>query len=693
MVSKKKTIARSTVDQGFFFLSPSVVSQMETSSETFEFSPQQWTAFWPSQGEVRPPRVLTTPHRTLGGLPRPTVGRRPRCTTPTFHSSPLSRPPCRPPPRSLCTTSDHIVKPSPLVHEQGPEDGAPKGLVMPTSAPPDICRVSRLCFQTSLQTWSKAKQQYEVWLGQLILEIKSASLIYCEFAHKSTYKVVITQLLAQVGPSTLDFYSKGIETMLVWMQFIEVTWETLSLNALVTILCQAKEAAKHDAQGIRIQPPHLLQSLKWLAKTALMQNLSDLLQGALISNFCKGSGIPKDRREAVPLPFLVLARWEDTIVNPCTPKWIKLLLGGFLMAVWASLRYADLQRVDLQTLNLAPNTLRGLCRVTKTTRIGQPFAIIVAGLTAFSFRSSWVFHWLVELQQAMGRSHPFLPDFTIPVLDSLHEPSMKAPLSYSAGLRALRWAVQTPWCKGNIPPLAARNYTLHSLKVTLLSSAAQLRLPLRARQLQGHHRTSDSAQLYSRDDTVDGLWLQQEISKATRQGWRPVRPMQRGGQTPLQEPTFELPFKTFPDDIDFPQDAHLSRFQSSIEMQMGDEQPSPVMWDITGESDSSDSLSSCSSSSSEKSQQEEGIASTHIQIVIQNGPSGCCHAATLAHVTRDSSMSFSFQDQMWTTCCGAKLKASATVIPLSEARWPCRRAACRKALDKFPSLQGAPSPS
>ena len=202
--------------------------------------------------------------------------------------------------------------------------------------------------------------------------------------------------------------------MVVWMQHFEVTWESLSLQSLVLILTQAREAAKHDVQSIRIQPPPLLQSLKWLAKTALMQDLTDLLKGALITNFCKGTGIPQDRREAVPLPFFVLVRWEEAVANTTTPDWLKLLLGGFLLAIWSSLRFADLQRVDIQTLNVAPNSLRGLCRVTKTTKTGQPFAVILAGLTAYSARSSWVRHWLIALQGAYERSSPFQPDFAIP---------------------------------------------------------------------------------------------------------------------------------------------------------------------------------------------------------------------------------------------------------------------------------------
>lgn len=42
--------------------------------------------------------------------------------------------------------------------------------------------------------------------------------------------------------------------------------------------------------------------------------------------------------------------------------------------------------------------------------------------------------------------------------------------------------------------------------------------------------------------------------------------------------------------------------------------------------------------------------------------------------------------QLWTTCCGAKLKQTAEVIPLSEAKWPCRRAAFRKAMDHLALL-------
>ena len=88
-------------------------------------------------------------------------------------------------------TETQFEQPSSQVHQE--RSSSMKGL-MPTSSPPDICRVSRQWFQTSMQTWTKAKQRYEVWLGQIIRDIKHPSLIYQEFAHQNTYNLVISQV-------------------------------------------------------------------------------------------------------------------------------------------------------------------------------------------------------------------------------------------------------------------------------------------------------------------------------------------------------------------------------------------------------------------------------------------------------------------------------------------------------------------
>ena len=56
--------------------------------------------------------------------------------------------------------------------------------------------------------------------------------------------------------------------------------------------------------------------------------------------------------------------------------------------------------------------------------------------------------------------------------------------------------------------------------------------------------------LYGRDDTIDALWLQQEVALACAEGWRPSRPISRGGQAPTLEASFQVPRSQPPGKLD-----------------------------------------------------------------------------------------------------------------------------------------------
>ena len=615
----------------------------------------------------------------LGGAPPPNVGTRPRSHPIRFDSKPYPLPPPRPTPRSLLLEPKGEGKSdgsSNMEHLQvESETTTSQMLVQPSSMPPEICRHARGSFQTALQHWQSTKVQYERWLSQLILHIGSCSLVYTEFAHQSTFETVVRQLLSQVGPSTLELYSRAIDTTMTWMKHIGVTWRELTISHLVAILQLAKEASRADAQSIRLQPPRLLSGLKWLAKTALMEDLQKVLNTFLINSFLQGSGKPKDRKEALPIPFAILARWEEKIMNQKTEDWLKLLLGGFLLAVWASLRFADLQRTEISNLSLASNAVRGLCRLTKTTRQGQPFAAYLGGFTTVIPRAGWIPCWLRAVQRSFQRSVPFKPDFVIPVLNHYSRPSFQSPLAYAGALRALRWAVQTPWTSRLFTPAEAQGFTLHSLKVTFLSAAAQLRLPSRARRLQGHH-VEGSMQLYSRDDTVDAIWLQQQICNQVRSGWRPVRPIQRGGQQPVPEPSFQVPSHSLDDFLEVDNEPELEMFQ------MVQRETCQIDQSLSVDSESSSESSTSDSDSDIEELAPQDVQSTLAALqFVQNGPSGCCHIAIEAPVALHPGRFFTHQEKTWTTKCGASLRPSAMAINFDQIQWPCKRGACRSVFD------------
>ena len=351
-------------------------------------------------------------------------------------------------------------------------------------------------------------------------------------------------------------------------------------------------------------------------------------------------------------------------------NWTKLLLGGFLPAVWASLRFGDLQRCNVSSLNLAEAVLRASCFQTKVSKQGQPFASILAGFTAFSAATSWVAPWLRQVQQSCRAVAPFQPDFLIPSMNDGSNPTFETPLSYVAALRALRWAVQTPWTSSMFFPEEAQQFTLHSIKVTFLAAAAQLRLDERARRLQGHHK-ADSVQLYSRDDTVDSIWLQTEISTQVRAGWRPLRPQARGSQRPTPEPPFRLECSTFPSDLELPAEVGLEDFQFV---------PDILTQPLVSWSSDSDSDSSSSSKSSTDDSEVEVVMDKFC--LVTNGPAGCTHAMVAAPVTAPTGRTFAAPDGLLMSACGAGIRTTAFLTTLEEVKWPCHKLACRKLLDR-----------
>ena len=106
----------------------------------------------------------------------------------------------------------------------------------------------------------------------------------------------------------------------------------------------------------------------------------------------------------------------------------------------------------------------------------------------------------------------------------------------------LRFFMTLPWSAAvTSQGLSSDHYTIHGLKCTLLSWACQLGLSEEDRRQHGKHKPAQqSVSLYSRDDVVGSLRLQQQLVEQICRGWRPCTPLARGGQQPMIEPQFQL---------------------------------------------------------------------------------------------------------------------------------------------------------
>ncbi|CAE7801704.1 unnamed protein product, partial [Symbiodinium necroappetens] len=332
-------------------------------------------------------------------------------------------------------------------------------------------------------------------------------------------------VIRKFAPSTLERYLRIAQQFLGFLEACNISFDCVTLAAVLDYLAAARASRSQDLEIHRISATSAIKALRWFHKLSQWEQLTPAMQSPVISAYSSRS-TAKDRKEALPIPMAIIAAWEQRVGDPHTPLSTVLILGAALLAIHASLRFGDIQRVDFASLSLTTVALHGSCFATKTTSQGQPFAVTLAGITGRDTHSCWPLHWLAALQRGCSpfRDKDGDPDFlwvsTAPDLRTLVE---LAPASYCTAMLALRWAATLPW-PGAIPGLTAREalqLTLHSMKSTVLASAAQLRLSKDIRLSQGHHR--DSAALYSRNDTFDSLYAQRRLSLALSRGWRPER--------------------------------------------------------------------------------------------------------------------------------------------------------------------------
>ena len=109
-------------------------------------------------------------------------------------------------------------------------------------------------------------------------------------------------------------------------------------------------------------------------------------------------------------------------------------------------------------------------------------------------------------------------------------------MSYAETLSRLRNLLST-W--GRIPADQCLQYTLHSMKVTLLVFFRHADFSLEARHLQGHHVFAPSSTLYDRDDIAPILMTQYSFVDRIHSGWRPRTPILRGVSYVASEPHSE----------------------------------------------------------------------------------------------------------------------------------------------------------
>ena len=230
-----------------------------------------------------------------------------------------------------------------------------------------------------------------------------------------------------------------------------------------------------------------IKALRWLHKVADVPSLN-AVNSSLVSSFLTRK-IPKDRKQAPPLPLWILVQWERRILMSRCPTMEVLLLGSFLIMAWASLRFLDVQRLDMKKVIYHDHTLRGLVWRSKASFGGIPFALAGEGFLSIGSHN-WVWKFLTVLDQLYMEHAGDSMDFLIPHCSALSVATPLTAMDYPTALYFLRYYLSCPWRSG-VNPMRGMdlNFTLHSLKATLLAWGPQLPDEVNPEQRlqQGHH--------------------------------------------------------------------------------------------------------------------------------------------------------------------------------------------------------------
>ena len=372
--------------------------------------------------------------------------------------------------------------------------------------------------------WSKALR---LWRELCELACSCSSLLQ-EILESANASCLLEQLLRRISDTTALRYIAVLWSLVCTLRDLGMGLVALSQVQLL----DAIHVLQHSNGGTAsVHSINVLKALRWFASTVKPDSFPSLYDGLFHS---KSWQTHTCKREAVPLPLGFIHWLEVSIILGDFTLTEIMFAGGILLCVWSSLRFSDSQHLHLQDIYIDEDSIRGVCYRTKAKSF-MPFGCLVGGLCRMPVRQSWVMHWLhafsqqVELDRATGE----YPDYIFVHMSA----GELRPLSYAECLSCLRQFLSR-W--GRLPSDQILQYTLHSMKVTLLAFYRQANVSIEARHLQGHHVFAPSSTLYGRDDISPILLTQHQFVHDVHSGWRPRTPVLRGVTYLPSEPAVEL---------------------------------------------------------------------------------------------------------------------------------------------------------
>ena len=425
---------------------------------------------------------------------------------------------------------------------------------MPVVRAPPTTRLQQGPVPTMQQAWSEAKLALNFQWLELLQEMGVASGLVQSTSLSSHAEDHRLRVLSKFAPSTLQSYFR------IWKRWFDFARHLAMCPFQPDAAILADFLAEHAHGPLGVATAYH-KGLTWMARHAQLPELFQVLQQSVCKAYLH-SDVIREKRESAPLPLSFVVFLEKMVLAKTTSPCDVLQLGSLLFIIWSSLRWSDALWIGPQTLTIQQHALFALSSHTKTTNRGMPIACFAFGLLGHHGQASWAQLWLNVVQQALHDTTQQFPQFTVDFLltevgPDAAKPVFLRPMPRDRGLQLLRYWLCRCHESHQVTAQPSDFHLLgtHSCKTTLLCWAQQLQLPLEQRQLQGHHRSAinGSVSLYSRNDTLPALMLQCTVAQRIAEGFRPLRPMLRGGSPSLPDFAIALPpWKPLPFQGDVP---------------------------------------------------------------------------------------------------------------------------------------------
>jgi len=357
----------------------------------------------------------------------------------------------------------------------------------------------------------------------LLKEIGNRSRIWQETQLSQHQQVHLNRILDSVAPGAAMKYISSCNSFFKTCRTLQIHLDSISDVQLADVLItmSLSRSTSHSSGSCS----SVIKASRWLVKSAEVECLQ-VVNSVLIGTFLIQK-VPRDRKQAPPLPLWILFQWERRVLMSNCSLTETILLGAFLLMAWGSLRFSDAQRMDLGEVIYHNGTMRGVVWRYKTAVSGMPIAVAAEGfLSQGSHNSLWNF--LTVLDTVLTKSGMSNVDFLIPLVDEDGPCYPLEPVDYATSLYHLRRLLSCPWRqRSDLLQHIKLNFTLHSLKATLLSLGPQLHEQTTPEQRlsQRHHADPHSSlATYSRDAVWTALTYQRKLILQVQQGWRPSLP-------------------------------------------------------------------------------------------------------------------------------------------------------------------------